>query len=214
MSSPKFSQFFIRAGIELPFITRLCIYSYNFLTDYWVILLVALFVGAGALIGYLRTRDGKLFKDSFLLKMPLLGNLFQKAAMSRFASIFSILQSSGVAVLDAMAILSETINNAAISRELEQLAEKLEEGRGIAGPLRQSRYFTPIVINMTAIGEETGNLEEMLTEVADHYDAELDFAMKRFSDSLGPVLTIGMAVMVGFFCPWRSICPCWKYPQP
>lgn len=196
---PKFSQIFIKAGIELPLITRLCIYFYTFLTNYWVIVAVLVVGGLTALLAYFKTQDGKLFKDALLLKMPLLGALFQKAAMSRFASIFSILQASGVAVLDSMGILSETINNAAISKELEQLSEKLEEGQGIAVPLRQSRYFTPIVINMTAIGEETGNLEDMLTEIADHYDAELDFAMKRFSDSLGPILTVGLAVVVGFF---------------
>ncbi|MEJ2041551.1 MAG: type II secretion system F family protein, partial [Desulfosarcinaceae bacterium] len=138
-------------------------------------------------------------KDRLLLQLPLAGALFQKAAMARFASIFSILQSSGVAVLESIGILSHTINNEAISRELAKLADQLEEGRGIAGPLRHSKYFTPIVINMTAIGEESGNLEQMLTDIAEHYDAELEFAMKRLSDSLGPILTIGLAIVVGFF---------------
>jgi len=119
--------------------------------------------------------------------------------MSRFASIFSILQASGVAVLDSMRILSDTVNNRAISKEFNLLMERLEEGRGIAAPLKQSRYFTPIVINMTAIGEESGNLEEMLDEIAEHYDWELTYAVKRFSDSLGPILIIGMAVVIGFF---------------
>jgi type IV pilus assembly protein PilC len=119
--------------------------------------------------------------------------------MARFASIFSILQSSGVAVLDSMRILQETINNRAIAQEFDRLAERLEEGRGIAGPLRQSQYFTPIVINMTAIGEESGKLEEMLVDIAAHYDWELEYAVKRFNDALGPILIVGMATVIGFF---------------
>jgi type IV pilus assembly protein PilC len=134
-----------------------------------------------------------------LLNLPLLGPLLIKAAMTRFASIFSILQSSGVAVLESMVILTGTINNKAIAREFNQITERLEEGRGISGPLRQSQYFTPIVINMIAIGEESGSLEEMLSDVAKHYDSELEYAMKRLSDSIGPMMTIGLAIVIGFF---------------
>ena len=98
-----------------------------------------------------------------------------------------------------MHILSETINNKAIAQEFEQITERLEEGRGIAGPLRSSRYFTPIVINMLAIGEESGNLEDMLNDIASHYDSELDYATKKLADSIVPVLTVVLAVVVGFF---------------
>jgi len=134
-----------------------------------------------------------------LLSLPLIGSLYNKAAMSRFASIFSILQASGVAVLESMQILSGTINNSAIAQEFAKITERLEEGRGISGPLSQARYFTPIVINMTAIGEESGNMEEMLNDIASHYDDELEYAMKRLSDSIGPIMTVGLAAVIGFF---------------
>ena len=196
---PKFVTIFERSGLALPLLTRICIQTYRFLTAYGPILAVVAIVGAVALVYYLKTDEGRLLKDKFLLKLPLLGTLFTKAAMARFASIFSILQSSGVAVLDSMRILQETINNRAIAQEFDRLAERLEEGRGIAGPLRQSQYFTPIVINMTAIGEESGKLEEMLVDIAAHYDWELEYAVKRFNDALGPILIIGMAVVIGFF---------------
>lgn len=196
---PKFANIFERSGLTLPLLTRICIQAYRLLTTYGPILLVAAVVGGAALVYYLKTDEGRMFKDKLLLKLPLLGTLFTKAAMSRFASIFSILQSSGVAVLDSMRILQETINNRAIALEFDRLAERLEEGRGIAGPLRQSQYFTPIVINMTAIGEESGKLEEMLIDIAAHYDWELEYAVKRFNDALGPILIIGMAAVIGFF---------------
>ena len=196
---PKFSVIFTRAGLELPILTRICIIMYNFLVNYWVLILGAVILIAIALTYYLRTPKGRLNRDAFLLKFPLVGPLFNKAAMSRFASIFSILQSSGVAVLESMQILSGTINNEAIAREFRKITERLEEGRGISVPLRQSKYFTPIVINMVAIGEESGNLEEMLNDVSSHYDDELAYAMKRLSDSIGPIMTIGLAAVIGFF---------------
>jgi type II secretory pathway component PulF len=106
-----------------------------------------------------------------------------------------------------MKILAGTVGNAAIALEFETITERLEEGRGIAEPLRQAKYFTPIVINMVAIGEESGNLDEMLSEVSAHYDTEVEYAMKKLSDAIGPVLTVGLAVLWGFL-PWPSFCPC------
>jgi type IV pilus assembly protein PilC len=129
----------------------------------------------------------------------VIGQLFIKSAMSRFASIFSILLSSGVSVLESMQVLSGVIGNMAIAKEYDIINERLEEGRGIAEPLAATRYFTPIVINMVAIGEESGNLEDMLDEISQHYDAEVEFSMKKMSDMIGPVLTIGLAAVVGFF---------------
>jgi type IV pilus assembly protein PilC len=98
-----------------------------------------------------------------------------------------------------MTILSETIGNAAISREFDRIREMLEEGRGIATPLRKARYFTPMVVNMVAVGEESGNLDEMMEEVAAHYDEELEYAIKKMTNAIGPILIISLAVMVGFF---------------
>jgi type IV pilus assembly protein PilC len=196
---PKFTSFYAQAGVDLPFLTQICVFLYETLINYGILIFGVLIACIVAAVSYLRTPAGKLIKDSLILKLPLVGPLLQKAAMSRFASIFSILQSSGVAVLEAMGILSRTINNTAISQEFEQITERLEEGRGISGPLQSSRYFTPIVINMIAIGEESGNLETMLDDIAEHYDAELDYATKKLADSIVPILTVVLAVVVGFF---------------
>jgi type IV pilus assembly protein PilC len=148
---------------------------------------------------YLKTDQGKLVRDTVLMQVPLIGPLFVKSAISRFASIFSILQASGVDVLDSMDILSGTIGNAAIGGELDSIKDSLAEGRGIAGPLGQAKYFTPMLINMVAIGEESGNLENMLRDVAEHYDTEVEYSMKKLSEAIGPLLTVGLAAVVGFF---------------
>ncbi len=196
---PKFVVIFKGAGIELPLPTKICMVLYSFLSQNWYLLIAALLVSVIAAVFYLRTDQGKYTRDVMLMHLPIVGPLFVKAAMSRFSSIFSILQSSGVAILDGMKILTGTIGNAAIAREFDLINERLEEGQGIAGPLKSAKYFTPIVINMVAIGEESGNLEEMLTEIAIHYDSELEYAMKKLSDAVGPLLTVGLAAVVGFF---------------
>ena len=196
---PKFTAIFISAGLDLPLPTRICMFMYDYLIGYWYVLvtgIVAIIVGS---VLYFRTPSGEFVKDNYLMKLPVLGPLFIKSAMSRFASIFAILQSSGVAVLDSMAILSSTIGNSAISREFDRIRDQLEEGRGIAAPLQSAKYFSPMVVNMVAIGEESGNLDEMLREVADHYDTEIEYAVHKLSEAIGPLLTVGLAAVVGFF---------------
>jgi len=196
---PKFVGIFLRSNIALPLPTRICMLMYKLLSEYWFLLAGGVVAIVVVIIYYLRTEQGKYMRDVFMMRLPVFGTLFVKAAMSRFASIFAILQSSGVAVLESMKILSGTIGNAAIAREFEQITERLEQGRGIADPLKSAKYFTPIVVNMIAIGEESGSLSEMLREISEHYDVELEYAMKKLADAIAPVLTVGLAFVVGFF---------------
>lgn len=196
---PKFVRLFTKSGIEIPIPTKICMGMYFFLTNYWYLLLAGLTVLIVAAVLYFRTDQGRYARDNLLLQIPVLGPLLVKAAMSRFASIFAILQTSGVGVLESMKMLSVTIGNYAISREFAQINERLEEGRGIAVPLSSSRYFPPMVISMIAIGEESGKLDEMLSEISQHYDVELEYAMKKISEAIAPVLTVGLAFVVGFF---------------
>jgi type IV pilus assembly protein PilC len=196
---PKFVEMFSKAGIVLPLPTKIALMLYQFLSSYWYLLLggvIALFVG---LKSYLKTEQGHYVKDTIILSLPILGPLFVKAAMSRFASIFSMLQSSGVPVMTSMKILSDVIGNKAISREFDRVREQIQEGRGIAAPLRAAKYFPPMVVDMVAIGEETGNIEDMLKQVTLHYDDEVSYAVKGLSDLIGPVLIVGLAAVVGFF---------------
>ena len=196
---PRFVNVFKGAGLTLPLPTRICIGLYQGITQYWYVLAAVVVIGGLALFLYSRTAQGRFVRDTLLLQLPLAGKLLQKSALSRFASIFSILQSSGVDILDAMDILSGTIGNQAIARQLEGIKDRLREGRGISGPLRQTKYFTPMVVNMVAVGEESGNLDTLLRDVAGHYDTEVEYATKKLSDALAPILTISLAAVVGFF---------------
>lgn len=196
---PKFAGVYRKIQVELPFPTRACLVLSRLFNEHWAALLIAL-AGAAALIwGALRTPAGRLAWDRLKLRIPLTGPVLLKAALSRFASIFSILQASGVGILDSLQILSGTIGNTAISRELEGVQVHLEQGRGVARPLMAARYFTPMLINMVAVGEEAGNLDDMLKEVSLHYDSEVEYATRRLTTAMGPVLIIAMAALVGFF---------------
>jgi type IV pilus assembly protein PilC len=196
---PKFVSIFAKAGLALPLPTQIAMFMYQILTGYWYLLAGGAIGLVVALLFYIRTPAGLRMKDRILLNLPLFGPLFQKAAMSRFASIFALLQASGVPVIQAMEVLSGTIGNAAISAEFDKVRERIHEGQGISGPLGAANYFTPMVVDMVAIGEESGNMEDMLRQIAVHYDDEVAYTVKRLSDLIGPVLIVGMAAVVGFF---------------
>ncbi len=196
---PKFADTFSKAGFELPLPTVIAINLYRFLLSYWHLLIGGVIALIFVLRAWFRTENGQYMRDSLILQIPVLGQLFIKAAMSRFASIFGMLQSSGVPVMNAMKVLSGVIGNRAIAREFDRVREHMGEGQGIAVTLKTAKYFTPMVIDMVAIGEETGNIEEMLRAVSLHYDDEVSYAVKGLSEIIGPVLVVGLAGVVGFF---------------
>ena len=196
---PQFAKVYAKVKVELPLPTRICLVLSKLFNEQWPALLLGLVVAVLAVFLILRTAPGRYGWDRLKLHVPLIGPLLLKSALSRFASIFSILQASGVGILDALKILSGTIGNKAISRELEGVQVHLEQGHGVARPLMAAKYFTPMLINMVAVGEEAGNLDEMLREVSLHYDSEVEYATRRLTTAMGPVLIVAMAFLVGFF---------------
>jgi len=196
---PKFIVTFRKANLELPTPTVIAIGMYEFFDAYGYYLLAAVIGGLFLFARFLKTRKGRLWWDGLWLRVPIFGPLFTKAAMARFSSIFAILQSSGLSVLAVLDILENTIGNAAIALEFSKIKEMLKEGRGLSGPLRQAKFFTPMVINMVAVGEETGNLVEMLMAVSEHYDSEVEYAVSSLSEAINPILIVGLAGIIGFF---------------
>ena len=210
---PRFVSFFDKQGLDLPLPTRMCITMSEILTGYGIWIALGTIVSGLLFHRYFnRTDPGRLIRDRSLLAIPLIGPVLVKAAMSRFASIFAILQSSGVLVLDSLRILTETVGNAAISAEFVKVRELLEEGHGIAGPLSSSSYFPPMLVNMVKIGEESGRLDEMLRHVSEHYDVEISYTIKKMTDAIGPLLIISLTVVVGFFA-LAIYMPMWELTQ-
>lgn len=196
---PAFASVFTKSGLQLPWPTRISLIIYAFLSQYWYFILGAIVAMVIGLHYYFKTSNGKFFRDSLLLEMPIVGPVFKKAALSRFASIFAILQTSGVPIMQSLTILSSTMGNEALTRTFDQLRERIKEGAGIAAPLKSTKYFTPMVVDMIAIGEESGKIDEMMRAVAAHYDAEVEYAVKGLSDAITPLLIVGLAAIVGFF---------------
>lgn len=210
---PRFVSFFSQQGLDLPLPTRMCMSMSAFFTSYGIWLFLGSIIGAFLFHQYFnKTEPGRLLRDRALLRSPLIGPVLIKAAMSRFASIFALLQSSGVLVLDSLRILTETVGNAAISVEFDKVRELLEEGHGIAGPLSSSHYFPPMLINMVRIGEESGRLDEMLRHVSEHYDAEISYTVKKMTDAIGPILIVSLTAVVGFFA-LAIYMPMWELTQ-
>jgi type II secretory pathway component PulF len=196
---PQFASIFISAGIDLPVPTKVAMILYDFLKNYWYIILGAMLATIFGLSYYFKTSNGRLARDAFLLDMPIVGPLFRKSALSRFASIFAILQTSGVPIMQSLTILSATMGNEALTRSFDRVRERIKEGAGISGPLKSVKYFTPMVIDMIAIGEESGKIDEMMRAVAEHYDSEVEYTIKSLSDAITPILMVGLAAIVGFF---------------
>jgi len=209
---PSFASMFSKSGLVLPMPTKVAMLLSGYLKNYWYVILTFMAIIIFGLSAYFKTDNGRFMRDAFLLELPILGPLFKKAALSRFASIFAILQTSGVPVMQALTILSETIGNAAISRAFDYVRDRIEEGAGISTPLKSAKYFTPMVVDMIAIGEETGNIDEMLREITKHYDDEVEYAVKGLSEAIGPILIVGLAAIVGFFA-LAIFMPMWDLTQ-
>lgn len=196
---PVFAKVFEKANLTLPLPTKIAIGLHHLLVNWWPLLIIVVAAVIAGLSRYFKTDEGKFQRDSLFIRVPVIGELVVKSAMSRFASIFAILHGSGVPITKTLTILAATIGNAAISRDFEYVRNKMEEGQGLAEPLKSTRYFTPMVVDMIAIGEESGNLDDMLKEISKHYDDEVAYAVKGLSDALGPFLIVGLAFVVGFF---------------
>jgi type IV pilus assembly protein PilC len=209
---PQFVQIFQSRGIALPLPTRICLAVHHVLVSYWMFILPVFFGVALLTFLYLKTDQGRYVRDHLVLRVPVFGKLIVKSIMSRFASIFSILQFSGVPVLESLDLLSGAIGNEAVSREFEKIQTDISQGSSIAAPLRKARYFTPMMINMVAIGERSENLDGLLRDVAVHYDSEVEYAMEAISESISPLLTISMAGVVAFFA-LAIYLPMWDMAQ-
>lgn len=194
---PTFQQMFEAAGIPLPMPTRVVIGMSKFLQAYWW----AVGAGAvGAVVGiqqFYRTDSGQLLIDSMLLKFPILGDMQRKAAVARFTRTLGTLVSSGVSILEGLEITAKTSGNRVIHDAVMGSRASIAGGETIAGPLKSSGVFPPMVVQMINVGEQTGGLDEMLTKIADFYDEEVDAAVEALLSAMEPVMIVVLGVVVG-----------------
>lgn len=203
---PTFATVFAQFKAELPPITRLLMAISKFTVDAWPLLLAG---GVGAWWGvraWLATAPGRLMWDGLKLKLPIAGPIVLKGTLSRFARSFAIASRSGVPISRAMSVVAQTVDNAYIAQRIEQMREGVERGESVSRCAAAAGIFTPVVLQMIAIGEETGDLDSLMIEVADMYERETDYAIKGLASSIEPLLltVIGAMVLVlalGIFLP-------------
>lgn len=195
---PKFAAVFGRFGKELPLPTRILLGISFVVTNYWWALLGAAALAIMGFVWWTRTRSGRLAWDRFKLDLPVVGPLVQKASMASFAHMFGTMFKAGLPVLQNLDIVSISIQNAAISREIGRMTESIEKGSSISEPIRQSKIFPPLVYAMLAIGERSGTMEHMMYTVAAYYDTEVRYMLRNLAQLIEPVLTVVVAGMVLF----------------
>jgi type IV pilus assembly protein PilC len=195
---PTFSSIFAGFGAELPFITQVLINFSNLLRKFWYLIVMAPVGGLFALKQYRKTELGQRNIDSWLLRVPVFGVLLKKVAVAKFTRTLGTLIKSGVPILQALETVAKTSGNKIIEIAIMTARESVKEGERIAVQLRKANVFPPMVVQMVAIGEETGNLDTMLAKIADFYDQEVDIAVKALTSMIEPIIIVVMGLVIGF----------------
>lgn len=207
---PKFAAIFGRFKTELPLPTRILININYVVQNYWYLIILGIILAAWLVIWYVDTAKGRWYWDGLKLKLPVFGSLFQKVALSRFSRVFSAMQKSGISIMQTLEISGETVGNVVLARAVEAMGESLRNGKGLSAPMEASGLFPPLVVQMMAVGEETGQLDSMLNKVSDYYDTDVEYALRNLATMLEPVLLLFVGGMVlflalGIFLPMWNL---------
>jgi MSHA biogenesis protein MshG len=203
---PVFAKVFAGFNAELPLITRGLIGFSNWTLAWWPLLLAMVVGGTMLIRGYLRTPQGRYRWDARKLKLPVVGEIIQKATLARFARSFALSSQSGVPLVQALTVVAQTVDNAFIGSRIEQMRDGIERGESISRCAQATGVFTPVVLQMINVGEETGELDNLLFEIAAMYERDTDYAIKGLSAAIEPILLAVIAVLVlllalGVFLP-------------
>src|SRR6266581_2298573 len=194
---PTFQNMFASVNMELPLPTRIVIGMSNLLKNYWWAILAVIGVTVFGITRYYKTPAGRLQIDRMLLRLPVLGDVLRKSAVSRFTRTLGTLISSGVSILDGLEITARTAGNMVIHNAVMESRASIAGGETIAQPLAKSKVFPPMVISMIAVGEQTGGMDEMLSKIADFYDDEVDAAVSTLLSLMEPIMIVVLGVVVG-----------------
>jgi MSHA biogenesis protein MshG len=203
---PAFAKVYAGFNAELPMMTKILIGFSNFMVEYWPYLLAAVF---GAFFGarvWVNTPAGRMVWDRLKLRIPIAGTIIQKATLARFSRSFSLAFRSGVPVTSGLGMVANTVENVFISERIVRMREGVERGESVLRTARDSGVFTPVVLQMIAVGEESGALDDLTGEIADLYQREVEYDLKHLSSQIEPILIIMLGILVlilalGVFLP-------------
>lgn len=194
---PVFADLFTGLGAQLPLPTRITIGLSNFLRRWWWLLIGG---AIGTIIGlkqYYKTDKGRHVMDAFLLKIPVIGMLLRKIAVARFCRTLATLTSSGVPILDGLEICARTSGNAIVEDAIYSVRKSVEEGKTVSEPLRETKVFPDMVVQMIAVGEQTGAMDTMLSKIADFYEDEVDEATQNLLSLMEPIMIVFLGTVIG-----------------
>ena len=203
---PAFAKVYKGLNAPLPYMTQMLIGFSDFMVAWWPLLLLAL---AGMIVGFgawKRTRSGKLKWDEFKLGIPIAGKIILKATLARFARSFALAIRSGLPIVQALTTVAHTVDNDFIAGKIEKMREGVERGESVLRTSSSSGVFTPVVLQMVAVGEEAGSLDDLMQEIADMYQRDVEYELKTLSSQIEPILIVCLGVMVlilalGVFLP-------------
>jgi MSHA biogenesis protein MshG len=206
MVIPAFATVFKSFGAELPLATRLLMATSEFTIEYGWLLVIGSIAGVWAFKRWTKTPAGRLAWDRTKLRLPLAGKIIRKGMLARFARSFALSLKSGVPVEQALSVVAQTVENAHIADKVERMRERVERGESILRSAAAAGVFTPIVLQMIAVGEETGAVDELMDEVGDLYTNEVQYELKTLGQQIEPIMIVFLGVMVlvlalGVFLP-------------
>jgi MSHA biogenesis protein MshG len=196
---PAFANVYRSFKADLPPITQLLISVSNFFVNYgWLILAISIAASVGFVV-WLRTPNGLRFWHAFLLKLPIVGALIHKATLARFTKSFGLALKAGVPIVDALNVAVETSGNVVIGDKIAEMGPAAARGESLVRAARSTGVFTPTVLQMFAVGEETGALDEMMAEIAEHFQREVDYAIKSLGAQIEPIMILVLGAMILIF---------------
>lgn len=203
---PTFAKAYAGFKAELPAMTKGLIAFSNLTVNYWPVLLGMVVVLAFGFRWYVNTQRGRLRWDEFKLKIPIAGPIVRDATLARFARSFGLAIRSGVPAVQALSIVADTVDNAYMGRRIEAMRESVERGESLLRAATTVGIFTPLVLQMLTVGEESGELDEMMGEIAEFYERDVEYSLKNLASQIEPVLIIGLGILVlilalGVFLP-------------
>ena len=203
---PAFAKVYGNLKVALPLPTRILIGFSNFTLQYWYLLMIGFIGGVIGARAYVQTADGRYRWDRLKLKFPIIGGIIYRASLGRFARALSMTMRSGVPVVQGMTVISNAVDNEFISTRILQMRDGLERGETITRTAGATGMFPPLVLQMISVGEESGTVDTLLTEVAEYYEREVDYDLKNLSSSIEPILLVAVGGLVlvlalGVFLP-------------
>ena len=203
---PAFAKIYKGFKTELPFMTKALISFSNFMVEYWPAMLVGLLALAFGFRYFIHSARGRTVWDQLKLKVPVAGPIVLKATLARFARSFALAIKSGVPAVQALTMVAATVENVHVARKIEAMREGVERGESVLKTALATSIFTPIVLQMVAVGEETGALDDLMAEIADMYQREVEYDLKSLASQIEPILVVSLGVLVlilalGVFLP-------------